>query len=228
VSVEKKFTILSHFRSVEYKPSNLTEQQILNGIVKREDKMYRFIYKYYFASVRSIVAGFHNNLLDTDDIFQEGLIAVTLNVEKGRFKGDSSFQTYLVAICRNLCLKKLDRQKKLIFSDPEHYDVIEEVYPGNEDQISCMLSIIKKMEDKCREIINLRFGLTDSAHFEPNSGLNVAPTFIPTNNSTVRFEVISDILGIEPDNARQRFKRCLSKLRALMVNDYSFMMTSTT
>lgn len=176
--------------------------------------MYRFIYKYYFASVKSIVSGFRSLLLDPDDIFQEGLIAATLNIEKGRFKGESAFQTYLVAICRNICLKKLNRHKGMILTDIDKVDVMDEAYGAPEEQINRMLSLKAKLDPKCREIINLRFGLSD----EPNPELS---------GSNMRFEEISSILGLEPDNARQRFKRCIDRLRAMMVNDHSFKMTLT-
>gem|GEM_PF-462638 len=230
---EIKFFHLSHFRSVEYKPSNVTEQQILIGILHQEDKMYRFIYKHYFASVKSIVSGFHSLILDPDDIFQEGLIAASLNVEKGRFNGESSFQTYLVAICRNICLKKLNRHKRVILTDFEKLDVIDEAYCAPEDQINRMLRLKAMLDEKCREIINLRFGLSETTGVDDPVPYSVPPPeHHPLQDGDVyfsnkRFEEISSILGIEPDNARQRFKRCIGKLRALMLKDHSFKMTLT-
>lgn len=193
--------------------------------------MYRFIYKYYFASVKSIVSGFRSVILDPEDIFQEGLIAASLNVEKGRFNGESSFQTYLVAICRNICLKKLNRHQRMVTTDIENFDAIEEVYGAPEEEINRMLKAKALLDKRCSEIINLRFGLTD-----PTPDLRFGLTDPTPDNSgqnsglygrNMHFEEISSVLGIEPDNARQRFRRCMEKLRSLLVNDHSLKMSLT-
>lgn len=48
----------------------------------------------------------------TEDIFQEALTAMTFNVMKGKFNGDSQLRTYLISISRNMSLKSLRNQKQ--------------------------------------------------------------------------------------------------------------------
>ena len=55
------------------------------------------------------------------------------------------------------------------------------------------------MDESCRKIIDLRFGIDQQQ--EEN------------RNKYMKFDEIARILEIKVDNARQRFKRCLEKLR---------------
>jgi DNA-directed RNA polymerase sigma subunit (sigma70/sigma32) len=63
------------------------------------------------------------------------------------------------------------------------------------------------MDPICREIIDIRFGLDQHSHLE-NAQLG--------HHMNHKFEDIGKRLGIEPDNARQRFKRCMEKLRSML------------
>ena len=63
----------------------------------------------------------------------------------------------------------------------------------NFELLDLILETKNEMEEKCRKIIELRFGL-DGAE------------------ENVRFEKIAQRLGLKPANARQRFGRCFAKL----------------
>ncbi|HCT72019.1 MAG TPA: hypothetical protein DF409_14660 [Bacteroidales bacterium] len=68
----------------------------------------------------------------------------------------------------------------------------------------------EKMDEKCRQIIDLRFGLGRPDMNKSNE---------PGENHSVKFEDIAVMLGIEADNARQRFRRCIEKLREAVFSD---------
>jgi len=200
---------LSQLSLFRYNKQKYTEDEILEGVMHNNENMYRYIYKNYFPGIKSMVYSFHSLVLDAEDIFQDGLVAASRNVTEKRFEGNSTFYTYLTSICRNICLKQLERAKKMQDSTSEQsesYDSEEAV-----EELIYRLTFLKdKMDEKCRQIIDLRFGLTNS-NPELNKELN--------SDTNVRFDEIANVLNIEPDNARQRFKRCLGKLKETAFND---------
>ena len=207
---ENNKLILSHLSILKYNKQKYTESEILEGVKKNDDKMYRFIYKSYYPGIKSMVLGFHSLVLDTDDIFQDALVAASRNVMESRFKGDSTFYTYLTSICRNMCYKQLERAGKFRPANPK-IEIPDESTNDSEDLIYRLTILKDKMDEKCRQIIELRFGLNSEITREHN---------LFDSGSNVRFEEVAIMLNIEPDNARQRFKRCLEKLREMVFNDH--------
>ena len=140
-----------------------------------------------------MVYTFRNTTLDPDDIFQEGLTRAIINIREGRFRGESSFLTYLNSICRNICLKELSRKQSGLIGAR---DIIVENNLADFEALDQLFKIRNQLDEKCRTIIDLRFGLETEG-----------------TGKSKAFEEIAAELGLSPDNARQRFKRCLDKLR---------------
>lgn len=207
---ENNSKVPSHLSIFGYNKQKPAEQDILMGVKNNEDKMYRYIYKNYFPGIKTMVLGFHSLALDAEDVFQDGLVAASRNVMEGKFKGDSAFNTYLSGICRNICRKQLERADKFR-SASTTTEIADE--PGNEtEDLICHLTLLKeKMDEKCRQIIDLRFGLAKD---------HPAIASEKESGSNLRFEEIAALLNIEADNARQRFKRCLEKLKESVFANY--------
>ena len=60
-----------------------------------------------------------------EDIYQDGFTIAVVNIRNGKFRGESSFSTYLNSICRNICLKKLKESRSVEFT--EGHEKLEEV-----------------------------------------------------------------------------------------------------
>lgn len=166
----------------------------------------RYLYKMFFPGIKTMVRSFHNLRFDPDEIFQEGLTRAIINIKNGKFQGRSSFYTYLNSICHHICLQELK-------SIRGNYPVMENIpddsgiQEDGQDAISLLLKMKEKMDQGCREIIDVRFGLElENVLDEDQLG----------HNRNLKFEEVGKILGIEPDNARQRFKRCMEKLREML------------
>ncbi len=143
-----------------------------------------------------MVLGFKNLQLDAEDIFQEGLTRAVINIRKGVFKGESTFSTYLYGICRNLCLKEYNRNKPYLTSTfRDNRD--EETEPDHFDLLHLVLHVKQRLSEECRTLFDLRFGL-HAGHAADNG---------------MRFEEIARKLGVNAASARQKFKRCLDKLK---------------
>ncbi len=181
-------------------PIRVDESEILESIRLNDQKVISTLYYQNQMKVKKMVWAFKNLSLDPDDIYQEGFSLAVFNVQEGKFRSESSFSTYLVSICRNLCLKQLSKSATVELT--EKYDPIEEVQEY--DLLNQLIQFKQQLGDKCREVIDLRFTMGEVINEE-------------TPNKCLSFDEIAEQLDITTVSARQRFKRCLDKLRELVM-----------
>jgi len=180
-------------------------KDIVAGILKNDNKTIVMVYKKYMNSIRKLVYGFNRLKLDAEDVFQEGLSRAIVNIRNNKFKGESSFHSYFYAICRNICLKEIKKTKGE--TDLKHIPAEEDTSDKEWELIQLVLELRNKIDQQCREIIDLRF--------------NILHTYQGRERLTP-FEYIAEQLQIQADNARQRFRRCLGKLSEIIYKDPSY------
>ncbi|MBV5313655.1 MAG: sigma-70 family RNA polymerase sigma factor [Prolixibacteraceae bacterium] len=196
---------LSHSYSKKYHKKDYSDNEILAGIISNENVIFSHIYKMYFIKIKPMVFSFRHTALDPEDIFQEGLTRAVMNIREGRFRGESSFFTYLNSICRNICLKELNKMKG---KNVEITDRVQEENSLDFELLSHLLQVRKQLNEPCLEIVDLRFDLV-----EPKADEKMTPTTCRS------FEEIAELLDLTAANARQRFKRCFDKLREFVLNE---------
>jgi len=172
---------------------------LIQKIKLGDSKVITQIYRQDFAKIKAMVTHFQYINLDAQDVFQEGLTQAILNIKRGVFKGESSFQTYLYGICRNICLKEYNRNKN--YTMTEIGEMPQEPEADNFDTIKLLIAAKDKLDPMCVSIIDMRFGI----------GMGN-----PEQTHSTRFEAIAQRLNISSDNARQRFGRCMAKLKELI------------
>ena len=190
-----------------YNKAEITDQDLIKGIQNNEDVIIRYVYKKYFPGIRAMIFTFRDTRLIADDVFQEGLTRAVINIRNGKFEGRSSFNTYLTGICRNICLKEIIKNPTQPLYD--NIEIAERKEVEIEGLIQRIAELKKKMEADCLKIIDLRFRLDEIESFR---ALN-------RDIGNRKFEEIAEILSIEPENARQRFGRCLEKLKKMLSHD---------
>jgi RNA polymerase sigma factor (sigma-70 family) len=180
--------------------SHSSDLLLIAEIKLNNQKTIANLYNHNKDKVKKLVWSFKNLSLDADDIYQEGFTFAIFNIQEGKFRSDSSFSTYLFSICKNLCLKQLSKNRTMELTD--RYDVIEDI--REYDLLNELIKYKLELGDKCREILDLRFAMGNSvSHAAPNKCLS--------------FEDIATELDITQVSARQRFKRCLDKLREFVL-----------
>lgn len=140
--------------------NRFSEQEIIDGIRRRDNRVLSYIYKSYYSAILNLVLTNSGSEDDAKDIFQETLIVVFKHVrEKADFSLTSGFQTYLYSIARLLWLKAIrtrkDDQKKLNESHP--YIDFEPPKPFTDQDIRYSLyqrAFVTIPED-CQQIIRL-------------------------------------------------------------------------
>jgi len=181
-----------------------SEEELINGLEQGDGKIITLIYKRNIAVIRNMVNQYSNIILEAEDVIQEGLTRTIMNIRDKKFKGASSIHTYLYSICKNICLKECQKSK-IFYPATASTDLIDEKQEDYYDLLQSVLIIKEQMEQKCIEIIDLRFSLHPVLTPEMDLSNQGTAVMMP-------FEEIARKLDILPDNARQRFKRCLEKL----------------
>ena len=203
-------------RKMRVQTNAYTEEDLVKGVQERSGEIIRFIYRKNMDTVKHLVTRFPHIILEPDDVIQEGLTRLIMNIREGKFSGKSSVHTYLYSICRNICLKenaRVRRDKRVAEEDAYTRNPLGVEANGNGseeeeeyfDQIKMVLEAKQQIGEMCVEIIDARFGLSETRNPEPE-----------TRNRLIPFEEVADQLGISQENARQRFKRCLDRLIELV------------
>jgi RNA polymerase sigma factor (sigma-70 family) len=194
---------MSQTNTFKYSSSVYTTEEIVGGIIENRDEVIRYIYNNYFISIKKMVFTFRNITLEPEEIFQEGLTRAMMNIQSGKFRGDSSFITYLNSICRNICRKQLNNKN---YAVELHENIEDKIEDNRFELLELVCKLKNNIGEKCRSIIDLRFKTT---HTELGD----------TNNKLMPFEEIAITLGIGVANARKRFGRCLENLRNTVMKD---------
>ena len=138
----------------------MTDHEIYEGIVQQDNKTFLFLYNKYKGQIIGMVQKNNGNEADALDIFQEGLIALWTNVERGKFQvqDQSRISTYLYALCRNIWISKL-RKRKIVHSIDEHPAIegklkvqeLEEEY----DKVKELETLLSTLGAACQKILKL-------------------------------------------------------------------------
>ncbi len=93
----------------------LTEKSLIQGIRQKKESAVKHMYREYFPCILSMVEQNSGVYEDAEDLFQDGLMVLFRKFSKGSGKLNCSLKTYFYAICRNLWMQRLERNRKLVF-----------------------------------------------------------------------------------------------------------------
>jgi RNA polymerase sigma factor (sigma-70 family) len=87
------------------------QQYLLQSLVDGNAEAIDHIYENYFPVIDHYICRNSGSNQDTQDVFQDGLMALYYKVKEKNLILNCTVRTYLFAICRNLWLKELRRRK---------------------------------------------------------------------------------------------------------------------
>jgi RNA polymerase sigma factor (sigma-70 family) len=140
----------------------LTDEEILTGLRKRDNRVLQYIYKNSFNPVKQLVLHNAGNETDAEDIFQEALIIIFKKLrEEPDFDLTAAFNTYIYSIARLLWLKHLRKIKKIEI-DPLNRDLeerieFEEPSPVQDKDLRMAIyqRTLMKIPEDCQKILRL-------------------------------------------------------------------------
>lgn len=166
-------------------------ENISSGIPAIRSDALKQLYNTCYSPVENYVTARHGDVEDAKDIFQEGVIAFFQSLKKGTFRGDSSHQTYLMAICKRRWLDVLRGRKILVnYEEIQVFREEEVVFSPDEKKLKSVLGLLK---ESCRTIL-LAF------YYESKSMKDIQTLFS---------------LGSE-QAAKNKKMRCLNELMAIV------------
>jgi RNA polymerase sigma factor (sigma-70 family) len=141
---------------------NFSDEDIICGLRKRDNKVILFIYEKNFGLINALVMNNNGSEDDAEDLFQEALIIVFKRLrEKENFELSSTFDTYLYSIARLIWLKKLRDRRKMevtgLSREMEEYIEFEEPPPVQDKDLRMAVyqRNLKLIPEDCQKILVL-------------------------------------------------------------------------
>lgn len=140
----------------------LTDEEIINGLRKRDNRVLQYIYKNSFNAVKQLVVHNAGSDSDAEDIFQEALIIIFKKLrDDADFKLTATFTTYIYSISRLIWLKHLKQIKKIEI-DPLNRDMeerieFEEPLPVEDKDLRMAIyqRTLSQIPEDCQKILRL-------------------------------------------------------------------------
>lgn len=180
----------------QHKQASVTNQEIFEGIARKDNKTFLYLYKEYQSQILRMVEKNSGNADDALDIFQEGMVALWTNISQGKYtlREGAKVSSYFFAMCRNIWISRLRKQKNIqpLTETDELTDAkeIQEMQTQHE-LISDLEKHFRQLGESCRKLLSLFYYQKES------------------------LKVIAQQMGITEKTAKNNKYRCMQNLRSL-------------
>jgi RNA polymerase sigma factor (sigma-70 family) len=118
---------------------NYTDQDLLDGIDRRDNPTLEYIYQQCYPMIKDLVIKHSGNHEDAQDIFQDAMVIIYNKVKKNELVLFCAFKTYLYSICKRLSMKYIEQKRKVgtlnrEFTEPEEIPA-EQIVNAYEEEI---------------------------------------------------------------------------------------------
>ncbi len=142
---------------------NYTDEQLIDGLRRRETRCIDYLYAEFFPVVRHHVQHNSGTDKDTEDVFQDSLVVLYRRCLKEPFRLQCTLKTYFMGIVKNLWNQRLDERYRLLFTaslevheDRAGYAAAQ--HDPTEDELERERLFYKNlmtMPDDCRRLLQL-------------------------------------------------------------------------
>lgn len=146
---------------------DISTEKILDGIVENNYFVIQYVYEKFFAIVRDYILKHGGNEEDSRDIFQDGIMVIYEQRKNRGLKLTSDFSTYLYAVCRNVWLKQMRDNQKIVYNEMEtlsleiekkdlknHFREIDEI-SIKESRMRLYQKYFNKMSEECKKLLKM-------------------------------------------------------------------------
>lgn len=179
-----------------------SDDAIIDGIRRDDERALAFLYKLYYPMVSHFILNNTGTEDEAKDIYQEGVIVFFEKIRDNKLELTCQIKTYLYSVCRRLWLKRLAEKGKFTTSmdDVENYLMLEDDIPlleENERQFGLMSDALEKIGEPCRSLLE--------------------DYYLHTQN----MQVITEKFGYtNTDTAKNQKYKCLQRLKKIFFAAY--------
>jgi len=179
-----------------HKPEFVTEQEIYEGIAQKDNATFLHLYREQQGKILDMVRKNKGSEEEALDIFQEGMLCLWTNIQKGKFelRQEARISTYLFSICRNLWMNRLRKKKVMVPIDSLAQGLPEEEgtdWESEYEKLKVLEGKFTQLDPTCQQM--LRFFYYEKAPLKD----------------------IALAMGYTEKTAKNNKYRCMKKLRAL-------------
>ena len=127
---------------------------LIHILTVNENLAFKKLHEEYFQTILKYILKNNGSKEDAEDIFQDTLVIFHQKLNQEDFEVTASIKTYLVAISKNLWLKKLRHDKTRLKIDSltmSHFSYSIEQEKTVWDRLNYLIT---KMSETCRRLIN--------------------------------------------------------------------------
>lgn len=132
------------------------DQELLYRIQSGDRDSLVSIYKSQYSMIRSYVIKNQGREEDAEDLLQDALIVLWQKVQQGNFVLSSKLSTYIMAICKNLWLKRLGKMQKMDGEDKilPHLHIAADNFSELSD-FKHLQKALDEIGDTCKQLLLL-------------------------------------------------------------------------
>lgn len=179
-----------------------SEYNFLEALANGDDKLIYIIYKKNFPNIKNFIIANKGQVQDAEDIFQKGLMQLSVRYRKKKFEISSSFEAYFYTVCKNLWRRELNKKKIRVTDDKikelvniEHDNALALIEMKRQELFIEKLNLISQ---NCKKILDLYF-------------------------SRISYSEIVKLTNYDSENVvRQRVFKCKKHLTKLIIEDNKF------
>ena len=146
---------------------DISTEQILEGLVNNNSFIIQYVYKKFFAIVRSYILNHGGDEEDARDIFQDGIMVIYEQRKNRNLEIKSGFGTYIYSVCRYKYLNMNRNTGKLVYTEVESINnEMEKKGLGNQLRETEELSFkesrsriyqknFEKLSKECRKLLKM-------------------------------------------------------------------------
>lgn len=132
------------------------DQKLLQRLQSGDQEALVSLYKSHHGMIRSYVTKNQGREEDAEDLLQDALIVLWQKVQQGNFVLSSKLSTYLMAVCKNLWLKRLAKQKRTEGEDKilPHLHIVADNFSDNTD-FKHLQKAMDEIGETCKQLLLL-------------------------------------------------------------------------
>ncbi|HEY1045703.1 MAG TPA: RNA polymerase sigma factor [Bacteroidia bacterium] len=177
----------------------LNDEQLVLAVRRGDRQALLQLYSDNYVTIKNYIIKNSGRPEDADDILQDACVAVWEKIVNNELELKAKLSTFVFAICRNLWLKKLNRQGKQVNLDDTHTENLADTPDRfNKQDLDLVVKMMDKMGEKCRQILNYFY-------FEGRDMNDIAELMDYSN----------------ADTAKAKKHQCFKQLQELFLNTYS-------